>query len=179
MANPALQGNEIIYVVPVDPNGTLSPLRIPYTTGNVAALAGTNPNAAIAVGASATAIGGRTYLLNAAAGSVLTLPNSTGSNSVIKVITTATVTSNANKVLAARTTDYLQGNIITEDSGAATGWNATPAATYNSLQMNGSTTGGFIGDYFEFQDIAANTWQVTGFSKSTGTAATPFNTADS
>lgn len=38
MANPSLQGNEIVYVVPVDPNGTASPLQIPYTTGNIAAL---------------------------------------------------------------------------------------------------------------------------------------------
>ena len=52
------------------------------------------------------------------------------------------------------------------------------AAGEKEVAMNGSTTtGGFIGDELEFQDIAANLWQVNGITKSTGTAATPFSTS--
>ncbi len=180
MANPALTGNEQVFVVPVAPNGQLSPLQVPYTTGQIAALAGSNPNAPIAVGASTTASNaGAIYLLSAATGSVLTLPNSTGSGASYKVCVSTTVTSNAHKILVARTADNMQGNVLTEDAGTVTGWNAAVAATYNSLQLNGTTTGGFQGDWFDIRDIAVNTWEVIGFTKSTGTAATPFSTADS
>jgi hypothetical protein len=176
MAGPV--GNEIVLVQGVAQNGQLSGQQETFTTGQIAALSSANPNAPIAAGASVTASAGKSYLLNTASGSTLTLPAATGTGATIKAFVTTTVTSNSHKVLAASTADFLEGIIITEDTGTCTGWYAAISSSYCSLQLNGTTTGGFQGDWFEFQDIAANTWAVKGMSKSTGTAATPFSTAD-
>ena len=175
----SLSGNETLQVTGITGSGLPSGQSGQCTTGQIAALGGANPVAFTAVGASATGVIGGKYLLSAATGSVLTLPNATGTGGTIVVAVSTTVTSNAHKVLAGRTADDLQGTVFTEDSGTTTGWYAAVSSTYNSLQLNGTTTGGYQGDLYEFRDIATNVWQVNGFSKSTGSAATPFSTADS
>lgn len=172
-----LTGNEIVYVLGNALGGLPAAQEEPTTTGAIAALSSANPKTYTAVGASATAVVGGKYLLNAASGSTLTLPAASGTGGAIDVIVSTTVTSNSDKVLAASSSDSFQGNIITEDSGTCTGWNAALSSTFHSLQLNGTTTGGFQGDSFTLRDIATNVWQVTGTSKSTGTAATPFSTA--
>lgn len=174
-----LSGNEILSVLGVQANGIPAAISEPTTTGAIAALAGANPKVYTPAGASVTAAIGGKYLLSAASGSTLTLPAATGTGGNIDIIVSTTVTSNSHKVLAASTSDNLQGNIVTEDSGTCSGWNAALSSTFHSLQMNGSTTGGFQGDKITLTDIAANVWQVNGTTKSTGTAATPFSTADS
>lgn len=179
MAFPALTGTETLQVQGQDGNGQPAATTQLTTTGNIAALSSANPKTYSNVGASATAVIGGKYLLNAASGSTLTLPAATGTGGTVDVIVSTTVTSNADKVLAASSSDSFQGNIITEDAGTTTGWNAALSSTFHSLQLNGSTTGGFQGDSFTLKDIAVNVWQVTGTSKSTGTAATPFSTATS
>lgn len=140
-----------------------------------------SPIAPVAAGSTKTlaATNGAKTLLNTATGSVVTLPAATGSGVVLRFITTTTVTSNSHKILAASSSDSFQGTVFTEDAGTATGWYAAISSTFHSLQMNGSTTSGFQGDSFEFVDVATNVWEVTGMTKSTGTAATPFSTATS
>jgi hypothetical protein len=175
----SLTGAEIVYVQGVDGNGQPAASLEPTTTGAIASLSSANPKTYAAVGASTTAVIGGKYLLSAASGSVLTLPAAKGTGGSVEVIVSTTVTSNSHKVLAASTSDNLQGTIFTEDSGTTTGWYAALSSTYASLQLNGTTTSGYQGDKFTFIDLATNVWQVNGYSKSTGTAATPFSTADS
>jgi hypothetical protein len=178
MGLPALTGNELLDVQGVQSNGQPSPTTFKTSTGLIAGLASKNPLAPVAVGAAATATIGQKYLLNTAAGSVLTLPAATGTGGSISVYVSTTVTSNSHKIKAASTADFLQGTVETEDGGTMTGWNSAIAAANCELALNGSTTGGFQGDWFELTDIAANAWQVKGVTKSTGTAATPFSTSD-
>jgi hypothetical protein len=175
----ALIGNEVLFVQAVTTNGSLSSVAEQVTTGQIAALSSANPSAYTPVSATATAKIGGKYFLNAATGSTLTLPAATGTGGAVTVVIGTTVTSNSDKILAASSSDSFQGNIITGDGGTATVWNAALSSTYHSLQLNGSTTGGFQGDTFDIRDVATNVWQVTGTSKSTGTAATPFSTATS
>jgi hypothetical protein len=40
--------------------------------------------------------------------------------------------------------------------------------------MNGTTTGGIIGDTVEVECLGLNKWLVTGMGTATGTQATPF-----
>lgn len=172
-----LLGTEILQVQGVDGNGLLAATTEQTTTGAIAALSSANPKAYTAVGGTATAVIGGKYLLNTASGSVLTLPAASGTGGSVDVVVSTTVTSNSHKVLAASSSDSMQGNVITEDSGTTTGWNAALSSTFHSLQLNGTTTSGFQGDSFTIKDVATNVWQVTGTTKSTGTAATPFSTA--
>ena len=51
------------------------------------------------------------------------------------------------------------------------------AADSDTITLNGTTTGGIAGDYFEIIDIATGIFFIKALSKSTGTAATPFSAA--
>lgn len=122
-----------------------------------------------------------TILLNTAAGSVVTLPAATGSGVNYRFRTTTTTTSGAHKILAASSSDFLQGIVIGETGGTCKSF-ASGNATNHSLQMpfSGSQpSGGFIGDYFDVQDIAPNLWQVNGMYQAGTTPTTPFSTATS
>lgn len=176
----ALVGTEILYVNALQNNGQPSAVLEQTTTGAVAALAGGNPSTPIAVGASVVGAVGSTYLLSAAAGSVLTLPAASGSGGLVRAIVSATVTSNSHKVLAASNGDNFQGVIISQKAGVVSGWGALISQNFHSLQMPAAGTnpqGGVQGDWFEFRDISANVWEVSGNMTSGGTVATPFSTA--
>lgn len=178
----ALTGTETLQVLGQDGAGHPAASTQQTTTGAIAALAAQNPNAPTAVGATKTASLGSTYLLNTAAGSVLTLPAATGSGGVVRAIVTTAITSNAHKILPNSVADFLQG--IAEGHVAA----GTPlsfsgnAAASHSIQMPfaGTTpSGGAAGDWFEFRDISAGLWEVTGAYLSGTTSTTPFSAATS
>jgi hypothetical protein len=137
--------------------------------------------APIAVGASLSASVGGTYLLNTAAGSVLTLPAMTGSGAVFEVIVTTAATSNAHKVLANSVSDFFIGNAIGQNGGTPLMFQS-PAATNHSLQMPFAGTqpsGGLVGDRYFIKDIAANLAEVTGTFSAGTTPTTPFSAATS
>lgn len=174
-----LSGNEMIRAFGVSPNGMPCGEDFYLTSSQISALSGQNPPAPLPSTATATLTSsafGKTILLNQASGSTQTLPTATGSGGRIRFIAIVNVTSNSNKILTASVADFMQGVIVTEDGGTCTGWPATVTTTH-SVAMNGSTTGGLIGDVIEVQDIAVGKWQVNGTTISTGTAATPFSTS--
>jgi hypothetical protein len=112
----------------------------------------------------------------AGAARTFTLPAATGSGSIYTFVVGAVNTSNY-LIKTAAGTDTFDGSIINGDSdtaGACRMW--SPAATDDTITLNGTTTGGSsIGDWVEVQDIATNQWAVTGVTTGTGTVATPFS----
>lgn len=46
--------------------------------------------------------------------------------------------------------------------------------TINTIQMNGSTTGGVIGTHLRLVALSATLWHITGLVASSGTMSTPF-----
>ena len=117
------------------------------------------------------------YVVNAAAGAEVTLPPATGSGFRYTFIVGTTVTSNANVIQVANSDDIMQGVVIgaadTDDS--VNGWEA--ASDSDTITMDGSTTGGTVGDRVELVDVAENVWAVNGTIQQTGTEATPFSAA--
>lgn len=119
-------------------------------------------------------------LLNTAAGSVVTLPAATGSGNQYQFRVTTTASSNAHKILAASSSDFLIGNAVGHVAAGTTLTFSAAAATAHSIQMPFAGTqpsGGFIGDYFNFADVAANLWVVDGMYQSGTTSTTPFSSA--
>lgn len=176
----SLTGLETLQVLGQNPASVPAAQTFQTTTGAIAALAAQNPNTPTTVAATATAVIGGTYLLGAAAGSTLTLPAATGSGGLIRAIVSTTVTSNSHKVLAASSSDNMQGVVISQKTSTPSGWGALLSQTFHSLQMpaaGSNPQGGTQGDLFELRDIAANVWQVNGTITSGGTVATPFSTA--
>ena len=177
----ALKGTEILHVTGLDGAGNLSGESQTTTTGAIASLGTQNPIAPISVGTSATASVGNKYLMSRAAGSTLTLPAASGSGGTIQVYVTATTTGGAHKVLAASSSDFLNGIVTGENGGTPLGF-ASAAATNHSLQMpyaGSQPSGGFIGDWFELTDVAANLWTVRGMFQAGTTPTTPFAAATS
>lgn len=126
-----------------------------------------------------SAMAGSAILLNTAAGSVVTLPAATGSGATFKFVVSTTTTSNAHKILAASVSDFMNGIVTGENANTAKCFSSA-AATNHSLQMPFTGTqpsGGFIGDWFILQDIAANLWTVSGMYQAGTTPTTPFSAA--
>lgn len=175
MAYKQLVGNELLYVEGVQTNGQPAPTNFKTTTGLIA-----NSPLPITAGGSASTLtflnAGGLNTFSAATGTVFTLPAATGSGLTLKFVVMTAVTSNSHKILPASVSDFLQGIIQTQDSGTMTGWPAN-VATIHSIAMNGTTTGGLVGDSFTVTDVATGKWQVSGETSSTGTAATPFSTS--
>lgn len=148
-------------------------------------LQGTSSAAAIPSAAAITVapyMSGSTILLNTASGSVATLPAATGTGNTYKFVVTTTATSNAHKILAASVSDFLNGIAVGHVSAGTTLSFSAAAATAHSIQMPFAGTqpsGGFIGDWFEFTDVAANLWVVKGAYQSGTTSTTPFSAATS
>lgn len=174
----ATSGQTILKSTDTAGSGTLT---LPTTTGTLA-IASPAP---LAVGSSLaiTALNsGQPILLNTAGGSTATLPAASGSGNVFKFVVTTTATSAAHKILAASSSDFLNGVAVGHVSAGTTLTFSAAAATAHSIQMPFAGTqpsGGFIGDWFEFTDVAANLWHVRGMYQSGTTSTTPFSAATS
>lgn len=96
-----------------------------------------------------------------AAASTCTLPDATGSGAVFRFIVSA-VNTNNHVITVPDASNVLKGsvNILDNDSNAQTAYAAS--GTDDTLTLNGTTTGGQIGDWVELVDIAADTWAIRG-----------------
>ncbi len=154
-----------------------------------AALAAQGNNSARYVAAGATktltaANDRQTIKLDTAAGSVVTLPAATGSGIRFKFVVTLVATSNSHKIQVANASDFMIGAIagVSDDPATVKGWIAANSGTVSTnsdtITLNRSTTGSVsVGETIEVEDIAANTWLVTGMITQSGTEATPFSAA--
>jgi hypothetical protein len=131
---------------------------------------------AATVALTAASHAGKTVTLNRAAGVAATLPASTGSGDKYRVLLGTTVTSNSTTVKVANVSDAFIGfsQIVSDDPATVKGFIAVPA-TDDTVTLNGTTTGGYVGDVAEFEDVALNVWHVRVIGKATGTEATPFS----
>lgn len=116
---------------------------------------------------------GSVITLNRAAGIDVTLPSATGSGASFTFIVGKTFTGSATiKVVG---NDVMAGRCIQSADGGNTVAAYETAADSDTITMDGSTTGGLLGDVIELIDIAADTWFVNIQQAATGTEATPFS----
>jgi hypothetical protein len=118
---------------------------------------------------------GRTTVINAAAGCAVTLPNATGTGSIYRFYIGTTITSNSTTIKVSNATDVMSGRAFVISDGAAAVLGYATGSTDDTITLNGTTLGGFIGDSIEIIDAIAGTYQVKVLTKATGTEATPFS----
>ena len=123
---------------------------------------------------------GALCLMDAAAGTVYTLPVITSANvgMFFDFHQTVTVTSNSSKVITGSAAQFILGQVQIMIAASAT----TLAAAFNgsthvAITSNGSTTGGVIGSRFRLEAISTTQWLITGFVCGTGSIATPAATS--
>lgn len=114
--------------------------------------------------------------LDTAAGSIVTLPASTGGGGMYRFLVTVTATSNSHIIKVANATDEFRGYVI-QDSDTATAPNIWWAADNDdTITLNRTTTGlAAQGEYFDIVDGTAGHYFVRGYSQASGTEATPFS----
>jgi len=120
---------------------------------------------------------GRVVKLDRAAGVTATLPASTGKGDKYRFYVATTVTSNADIIQVANSSDTMVGQITMGNTTGGNGWQEAAGGTDDTITMNGTTTGGIAGSYIEVEDIAENVWRVSGHVIGSGTLAALFSAA--
>lgn len=153
-------------------------------TGTAAAPAWTSlATATIVSGSGATvaltqAQSGALVIFDRAAGIVFTLPAPVVGTTFRFAFLTS-ITSGSGKVITNAGTVFLLGSMISIDTDSANvtvGFTAD-GSTILSSAMNGTTTGGLKGTYFELTCISSTIWVCEGTVLGNGTVATPFATS--
>lgn len=119
---------------------------------------------------------GKIILLDTAAGSVITLPASSGGGGVYKFLITVTATSNSHVIKVANATDEMRGFVVA-DASEATAPNIWWAADNDdTITFNRTTTGlAAQGHVVEIVDATSGHFFVQGFIEQNGTESTPFS----
>lgn len=122
---------------------------------------------------------GKTILLDTAAGSAITLPAATGSGTRFRFVVTVKPTTNQHRISVVGNDAMLGSvNLLDLDGAAQTAYAA--AADSDQFNLNGTTTGGQIGDVVELEDALADRWLVVRGQLTCAAGsnpATPFATA--
>jgi hypothetical protein len=102
-------------------------------------------------------------LLDTAAGSTCTLPAATGSGDRFIFLVSTTATSNSHIIKVANASDFMTGfiDILDLDGTTVSSYKGDGTAD-DTITMNRTTTGGFIGDWVECYDMKANLWHIRG-----------------
>lgn len=120
---------------------------------------------------------GKIIALDQAAGSVVTLPPSTGGGAVYRFLVTVTATSNNHIIKAANASDEMRGQFMAATDAAGGPINTWAAADNDdTITFNrGSTGTAAQGHWVEIVDAVLNHFFVRGFIQQSGTEATPFS----
>ena len=109
-------------------------------------------------------------------GSVITLPEATGSGFKCTLIVSVTVTTNTHRVITASDSDEFIGHtyqVDTDTSDAIAAYPAVVSDNFDLISMNGAETGGLIGDKIDLLDLISGVWAVDMLTNGNGTVATP------
>jgi len=123
---------------------------------------------------------GAVVVFNAAAGFTTTLPAACDNGTFFEFVIGTTVTSVGLKVITGAATELMVGNIIntdTDSSDAVASWKSLVGTSNISFTLNGTTSGGLIGDRIVVTKVTSTKWQVTGTILATGVVVTPFATS--
>ena len=120
---------------------------------------------------------GRTVSLNSATGFTVTLPKADGTGAVYTFVCPVTVTSGSHVIQVANATDSMVGLCVMgiDVLNGAIMFYATSGD--DTITMNGTTTGGLLGDSVVIRDIAEGLFHVLITAHGTGNEVSPFSAA--
>lgn len=116
----------------------------------------------------------KTIVVNNAAGFLITLPKATGTGNKYRFFLQTTITSVGLTIQANNTagdTFYGFAYLLVSTTQTAFAGNGD----VDLITLNGSTTGGFAGDYIELEDVLANVWRAELLLTNSSSGATPFS----
>lgn len=122
---------------------------------------------------------GKVMVFNVAAGVAVTLPAATGTGNTYTFVVGVTVTSAADVIQCANTTDEFVGNLLqvdTDTSDALVAYPALDGDGFDTITLDG-TDGGLMGDRIVIQDVAVGKFSLSGTVLGTGTVGSPLSAA--
>lgn len=129
---------------------------------------------ASALGLTQVLHGNRAVTISSATPIAITLPTSSGSGTKYRLVVMVAATATQHTIKIGTTGEVFQGVVFNKSTTTTTtGYAAT--ATDNTLTLNGTTTGGVVGDEYELTDIKTGFWQLRGLTAASGAAATPLS----
>jgi len=116
---------------------------------------------------------GKTIIISNSTGFAITLPAALGTGLRLRFYVGTTVASGTQTIVVSGS-DVMKGfaHQFGDDASALGGFSTTSAGT---ITMDGSTRGGFAGDWIDMEDVASGVWSVRMYGHATGTEATPFS----
>lgn len=161
-------------VVPVYPAG-VGPPQIITVPNLLTGAAGVVNTTATTLTITQALHGNRMVTVSSAAPIAVTLPQATGTGAVYKFQMQVAATGTSSTIKVANATDVMQGVSWCLTTSAANVVGYGTSATSDTISLNGTTTGGVVGDIIEITDIKTGFFSVKMFSSPTGTTATPFS----
>lgn len=119
----------------------------------------------------------RNLILNSTFGVTATLPKASGTGDTFTFTVGTLATGGSHIIKCGSTSDVMVGTlgvVDTDTAGTITAFATN--STHDTITMNRSTTGSVTkGEQIICQDIANNTWAISGMVSNTGSGATPFS----
>jgi len=161
-------------IVPIYPAG-VGPPKILTVPNLLTVAAGVVDTTATTLTVTQALHGNRTVTVSSAAPVAITLPQATGTGTVYRFQMQVAATATSSTIKVANATDVMQGVswCLTTASANVVGYGTS--ATSDTISLNGTTTGGVVGDIVEITDIKTGFFSVKMFASPTGTTATPFS----
>ena len=152
------------------------------SSGSITTLFMVQPTGPIAGGATLTVSqalhDNRIILLDDLAGTAVSLPAATGTGMNLTFIVSVMPTRSAHTIATDSDSDEFVGHtyqVDTDTSDTLAAYPAIAADNFDTISMNGTTTGGLIGDWIELVDILTGNWAVRINTNANGTVATPIS----
>jgi hypothetical protein len=142
-----------------------------YAAGGVGVVSTTATTLSVTM----TQHGGRVIRIATTAPIVVTLPAASGTGATYRFFMAVAATGTESTIKVANTTDVMKGVIWAATTTSDNAEAFIAAAASDSIEMNGTTKGGVVGDTYELTDIIAGVWLVKGFTAPTGSETTPFD----
>jgi len=137
----------------------------------------TVPAATTTLTLTAAAHASRAVLLQSTGGLVITPTAATGTGNIYTFIVIATISGGSVTIdfKAANASDVINGTGSQFKSGTGVTLYSCSTNT-NLITLNGTTTGGIIGDFIQIIDVATHQWVIQEFNtQATGSVASPFS----
>ena len=130
-------------------------------------------NTTVALTLTEAAHAGRIVTANHATGFAITLPEATATGNVYTIFYGTSVGSGSATIVAPSSdTSFIGGVGLSTDIGGVT---ILANSGDDTITMSGSTTGGLLGSWVRFTDVASGIFMLEGFLCSTGSEADPFS----
>lgn len=117
----------------------------------------------------------RILTFDRAAGVTCTLPDSAGTGDVYTFFVATTFSGGNGIIKVNNATDLIQGNAYIGQDGADTVVEFASLASNDTITLNGTSTGGFVGCKVVVTDIKTGQWSAQIYSNGSGTEVTPFS----